>query len=242
MRAISTLLTIAVVASTSFAAPCDHVKGEGNVQQKTLVVPAFHGISVEGSMDVVLTQGATQSVVIEAQPNIAALVTTNLRGGVWIIETEKGYSTDKDFVVRITVPVIDVVEINGSGDVTCEGEFNVETMKLDIAGSGNISLMFKAKKTRAEIAGSGDLKLSGSTNELTVSVAGSGDVNARGLRAGRAEVDVMGSGDVTLYASESLDASIAGSGDVQFAGRPSRVKTNVMGSGDVRQLEGGGPR
>lgn len=235
-------LFTAVIASSALmvsAASCDHVQGTGNVQKKTLNVAAFHGIVVEGSMDVVLTKGDVQSVMIEAQANIAELVTTNVRNGVWIIETEKGYSTDKDFVVRITAPSIDVVKVDGSGDVTCNGEFTVGEMKLAIAGSGNISMNFTASRTEADIAGSGDLKLSGTTGVLKVDLAGSGDVNAKALRAGKADVDVMGSGDVTIYASESLDATIAGSGDIAFAGRPGKVSTNVMGSGEVRPLNEG---
>lgn len=234
------LLTgMAVIGLAFTATACDQVKGEGNVQKKNLTVAAFHGIAMEGSMDVVLTQGATQSVVVEAQANIAALVTTEVRNGIWIISTEKSYSTDKDFVVRITAPLIDVVKLDGSGDVTSSGTFTADVMKLAIAGSGNITMNFNAERTEADIDGSGDLKLSGTTKALNVDLAGSGDVNAKGLRAGKADVDIMGSGDVTLYASESLDASIAGSGDIAFAGRPGKVSTNVMGSGEVRALDEG---
>ena len=236
MRLITGLALVGLAFSAS---ACDHVKGEGDVQKKTLTVPAFHGIAMEGSMDVVLTQGPAQSVVVEAQANIAALVTTEVRNGIWIITTEKNYSTDKDFVVRITAPVIDVVKLDGSGDVTSSGTFTAEVMKLGIAGSGNITLAFNAERTEADIDGSGDMKLSGTTATLSVDLAGSGDVNAKGLRADKADVDIMGSGDVTLFASESLDASIAGSGDVAFAGRPGKVNTNVMGSGEVRPLNEG---
>jgi Putative auto-transporter adhesin, head GIN domain len=238
MRTTAFLLATAFVAS-SFAAPCDHVKGTGNVEKKTLTVSAFHGIVMAGSMNVELTQGPTQSVVVEAQPNIAALVTTEVHNGIWTITTEKGYSTDKDFIVRITVPVIDVVHLEGSGDVTSNGSFDVKNMDVEISGSGNITLAFNAQSADVDVAGSGDMKLSGSARKLSVGVAGSGDINAKELRSSDATVDVAGSGDVTLYASESLEASIAGSGDIQFAGRPGRVNTNVMGSGEVRQLGGG---
>ncbi len=241
MRTASTFIALSFIASTSFAAPCDHVKGTGNVEKKSLTVQSFHGIAMEGSMDVVLTQGPTQSVVIEAQANIAALVTTEVRNGVWIISTDKSYSTDKDFVVRITVPVIDVVHLDGSGDVTSEGVFDVGKMDLNIAGSGNITLAFNASSTQADIEGSGDMKLSGSSNKVSIQIAGSGDVNAKELRSNEASADISGSGDVTLYAAESLEASIDGSGDINFLGRPGRVNTNVNGSGEVRQV-GVGPR
>ncbi|MBL0044789.1 MAG: hypothetical protein IPP33_10485 [Flavobacteriales bacterium] len=67
MRIAITFLALSFIASVSFAAPCDHVKGTGNVEKKSLTVQSFNGIAMEGSMDVVLTRGPTQSVVIEAR-------------------------------------------------------------------------------------------------------------------------------------------------------------------------------
>lgn len=241
MRTAFSLLLATLFTHAMAVGPCDHVKGVGNVERKPLSVQRFHGIVLEGSMDVVLTQGPEQSVVVEAQPNIAALVTTEVRNGIWIISTEKGYSTDKAFTVRITAPVIDHVQLDGSGDVTSEGVFAVQRMDIGIAGSGNITLAFEATSTKASIQGSGDMKLSGSSRDLTIALEGSGDVNAKELRALNAEVSIDGSGDITLYAAESLEASIAGSGDVNLLGRPGRISTQVMGSGEVRQA-GGGPR
>lgn len=52
-------------------------------------------------------------------------------------------------------------------------------------------------------------------------------------------VDIAGSGDVVLDASQSLEASVAGSGDVSYTGTPARISRNVMGSGEVRWLERG---
>ena len=40
--------------------------------------------------------------------------------------------------------------------------------------------------------------------------------------------------------SGSLDASIAGSGDISYAGSPKKVNSNVAGSGEVRQVSTGG--
>ncbi|MCC7501906.1 MAG: hypothetical protein IT229_05210, partial [Flavobacteriales bacterium] len=52
-----TSLFAALVLTTAgvIAAPCDHVEGSGSVVRKTLALQAFHGIVVEGSIDVVLT-------------------------------------------------------------------------------------------------------------------------------------------------------------------------------------------
>ncbi len=238
MRTPHALLAIALLSFIP-AARADCVKGVGEVVKKSLTVDALHGIELEGSMDVVLTQGAVQSVEVEAQANLIELLETNVKNGIWTIETKDGYTTNKAFIIRITAPVIDEVSLDGSGDITCNGTFKSEAMQLAIAGSGNITMNFESKEANAAIAGSGDMVLTGTCTKLSVAVAGSGDVNAKALKASDASVDIAGSGDVTLDASQSLEASIAGSGDVSYKGSPAQVKRNVMGSGEVRALDHG---
>ncbi len=238
MRTPHALLAIALLSFIP-AAKADCVKGVGEVVRKPLNVDAFHGIRVEGSMDVVLTQGATQAVEIEAQENLIALLETKVSNGVWEITTNDGYTTNKNFIVHITVPVIDEVTVDGSGDVTSNGTFSSDEMDLAVAGSGNITLTFDSKKVDVDIAGSGDMVLSGTCERLKVGIAGSGDVDARKLKSADAVVDIAGSGDVVLEANQSLEASIAGSGDVSYHGSPARISRNVMGSGEVRSLEHG---
>jgi hypothetical protein len=234
MRTILTLAATAAFMQASLALPCDHVKGTGEVVKRALTVEAFHGIIVEGSIDVVFTKAGTQRVEVEAQANIGELVTTEVNNGVWTIGTSKNYSTNKVFTVHISLPVIDQVHILGSGNVSGKDVFTAGKVDLDIEGSGDIDLAFEANELSAAIAGSGDMKLSGSCSTLSVAVAGSGDVNAKGLKAKNASVSTSGSGDVSVTTSGSLDATIAGSGDIVFSGNPAKVNQHVSGSGEVR--------
>ncbi len=232
------LLPAFLLGTIGFANPCEHVKGTGDVVKKTIAVQAFHGIDVEGSIDVVLTQATTQSVEIEAQANLIDLVKTEVKDGIWTISTgDKGYSTDKAFTVHISVPSIDVVSIQGSGDVKGVGNFSADNVVLDIEGSGDMSLAFTTKSIKAVIQGSGDMKLSGTSATLKAHVEGSGDISAKDLVCANADVSSEGSGDITVNVSESLAASIAGSGDVTYKGHPAKVNKNVDGSGEVRSME-----
>ncbi len=236
MRTTLSLLSIGLFTTLASA---DCTKGVGPVVKRSLSVDALHGITVEGSMDVVLTQGAQQAVEVEAQANLIELLETKVINGVWEIGIKDGYSTDKPFIVYITAPAIDRIHVDGSGDVSSKGTFTTDAMDLAVAGSGNITIDFNSGKAKVDIAGSGDMVLSGTCDKLTVGVAGSGDVDARALTTSDASVDIAGSGDVALHASKSLEASIAGSGDVSYKGAPARISRNVIGSGEVRPLDHG---
>jgi DUF4097 and DUF4098 domain-containing protein YvlB len=232
------LTTLFFLASSAFA--WDHVQGAGNVVRKPLAVQAFHGVRVEGALDVVITPASVQQVEVEAQENLVGLLTTSVQGGVWTIATSKGYSTNKPFVVHIRVPVIDVVELDGSGNVKADGSFTAGAVKLLVNGSGDIDMAFAASSVDVQLQGSGDVNLAGTSAQVSVAVAGSGDINARNLRAESVQASVSGSGDITVHASKRLKAVIAGSGDITYSGDPATVDTSMDGSGEVRALRTSG--
>lgn len=252
MRTFPVLCSLTLLTAPALAGSCSswsvhadgHVKGQGDVVQRTLTVADFHGLVLEGAMDVDLTPSDTRSVVVEAQANIAELVTAEVRDGVCHLSTREGYSTDKPFIVHIALPTFDRITLQGSGDVKGLGAFRMDALALSTVGSGDITLDVQAQEVSIAISGSGDMKLTGGCTQLKMNVAGSGDVNARDLRSERASVDIAGSGDVIVNTSKDLAASVTGSGDVVYAGMPTRVQRSISGSGDVRSLNGssGGPR
>jgi hypothetical protein len=83
------------------------------------------------------------------------------------------------------------------------------------------------------IAGSGDVVVSGTADEARFGIAGSGDIDARNLGAKKVGVSISGSGDAHVNATETLDAKVAGSGDVTYSGHPHDVSRRVSGSGSV---------
>ena len=90
-----------------------------------------------------------------------------------------------------------------------------------------------AKTLESDISGSGDMKLSGHADNSTVSVVGSGDFTAHGLTTMSTTVHVSGSGDADINASDKLDASVVGSGDVNYSGHPKNIHKSKSGSGDI---------
>lgn len=234
------LLVAALGTAGLLSASCvsiDCVKGTGDPVKKDLQVAAFHGINVMGALDVRLTRAEATQVTVEGQANLIDLVETTVNDGVWTITTSKCYSTDKPFVVHISLPVIDHVHVQGSGDVTGSGAFEMEKAVLSVQGSGDIKLHVNAEHLEASVQGSGDINLQGNAARFECGIQGSGDVKAADLKTEHTKANVTGSGDVSVSVSASLDASVTGSGNVRYRGNPPEVHSNVTGSGDVAPLK-----
>jgi Putative auto-transporter adhesin, head GIN domain len=214
----------------------DCVKGTGDVVTREIPVAMLNAIVVEGSTDVTVVRGDTQRVEITGQPQLIDLLKTKVDNGVWEITTTKCYSSDRDLSVRLTLPMLNSVIIEGSGDVTSEQVFNTGKTHLAIKGSGSIAIdTLHEGLLEVVIEGSGSVSVHGTCRELECTSNGSGDLHALGLAANEAELDLKGSGSVELTAISELDAELTGSGSLRYKGKP-EVSTKVTGSGSVTAL------
>jgi hypothetical protein len=67
-------------------------------------------------------------------------------------------------------------------------------------------------------------------------IVGSGDIRCGDPKAGSASVKLDGTGNITVYASQSLDTNIRGSGNVLYRGNPAKVNKSVPGAGNISPL------
>jgi hypothetical protein len=200
----------------------------------------FHAVDVAGSFDVYITQGATESVKVEAPGDIMDHIKTVVEDGTLRIYNKNDgfhwgdlWGHHPKIRVYVVIKDVDAIAVTGSGDAFFKEGIRASSLKLNVSGSGDMTGHVDAKTLESDISGSGDMKLSGHADNSTVSVVGSGDFSARSLTTASTTVHVSGSGDASIYASEKIDASVVGSGDVSYSGHPKSVHKNKSGSGDI---------
>lgn len=202
----------------------------------------FTSVSVAGSFDVVITQGSTESVKVQAPSDIINRIITEVEGGTLKIYTKNDndwHWSDgghKKIMIYVSIKEVNGVSLSGSGDVSFREGLRGNSFKLKLTGSGDVSGKLLVKNLDVTLAGSGDIKISGSADNSNISVAGSGDYTARDLTTNTVSVRIAGSGDARVNVSQKLDASIVGSGDVYYTGSVKSVSSSKIGSGDVSRM------
>ncbi|HYE53236.1 MAG TPA: head GIN domain-containing protein [Chitinophagaceae bacterium] len=242
MRKFAFLMALAAIC---IAAPsCDFVGGErvrgnGNMKTENRQAAGFTGISSHGSFDVFLDQGTAYSIRVEADENLLPYIETEVRGNSLEISTRDGYSLDSRNNIRIyvTAPAFNTVKNYGSGNILAETKLtNTSPMEVDLTGSGDIRMDVNAPDVSADLTGSGVIDLNGETRNFSAHITGSGDIKAGDLKAENADIEIMGSGSVDIYASVKLQAGIRGSGDIRYRGT-AEVNKDISGSGNVRKID-----
>jgi hypothetical protein len=192
------------------------IRGSGVAKTETRTITDFKKIEMNGGCDLSITVGGATSLTLTADDNLLQYVVTEVRDGTLVFEMKPGsYSSAVHMKAYVTVPAIEGVVVRGSGDV-------------DLTGLSGDRFEYR-------VDGSGDAKASGKVGTIVAKVSGSGDLNFSDVEAREATVEISGSGDVDVWATESLAVSVAGSGDVTYKGEPAKLTKSVAGSGSVRK-------
>lgn len=235
-NALSILLIFLLFVSCSNS---ESVKGNGNTITVSRSTENFDGVSLMGSMNVQLIRGAENAVQITADENIISYIETTVEDGTLKIKYSDGIhiNTGGEVTVKVTLPTLQEAEITGSGDIKSETRLTgTEEIELKVTGSGTLSLELDAPAVEATITGSGNMQLSGQTRDIQCSSKGSGKIDAMELKSENATVKTYGSGDVNVYASVKLDATINGSGTIRYKGGAS-ANSKIHGSGTVKAVD-----
>lgn len=143
-------------------------------------------------------------------------------------------SGDLDAEVKLTGNAS--VSITGSGDAKVRG--NVQNLNGNVTGSGDAEFdVTVANQSQFDIAGSGSVRADGQTQQLVATISGSGDLDAAHFTADKVRVRVAGSGEAQVFAKSELDASTAGSGDIEYYGNPAHVTSHHAGSGSINHAD-----
>jgi hypothetical protein len=213
---------------------CFGVEGDGNRVTETRRVREVSRIANDSQFDVDISQGDKFEVRVRIDSNLQRYVETRVQGDTLVIDSDAWTVDERPGPhVLITMPRLDSIGNDGSGDVFAAWFEHDDDVHLQLSGSGDLAFEGSVPRITADVAGSGDLHLSGNTEFAELTIEGSGDINANDLVAAGAEVNIEGSGNLRVTVDGPVDARIDGSGDVDLSGAVQRGRFHESGSGSI---------
>jgi hypothetical protein len=160
-----------------------------------------------------------QSVEISGDDNLLPLVSTEVSKGVLRINGKRGYSSREPIKIRISVPNVEFIRMDGAG-------------RMDVTGLKNDNLKIHTN-------GAPTIHVAGDTRALEINANGAGKIDTHKLRAATAVIEANGVPTVEVSASDDLNVNVSGPAHVIYHGDPKVTKTvNGPGSVDKKETEG----
>ena len=234
------LITSLLLGMSGLFAACNQiigVHGDGNVLKETRKVSAFDGIEVSGAFDIILKQGATEEVTVEADANLLPLIRTDVAGSTLRIETKKPVNHVTVMKVYVTVKDLKRIDVSGAVDINCDGQIKVPELSLDASGASDSKLDIAVQKLDLDCSGASKMKFSGYAKDVSMDLSGASDIFAYDLLAETYDIEISGAGNAQINVSRKIRAEISGAGSVKYKGSPTEVDQSVSGAGSIRKVE-----
>src|SRR5262245_34697616 len=143
-----------VVATVSLCIALNAQKTINDPNAQKRAVSGFHGVAVSGIIELFLSQGNKESVVVSADDTkVRDKVITEVKDGILHIhlENENKFHWDVGFYAKkirayVAIKDIDYLSNAGSGKTHVEGKLKSDKLKIDIAGSGNVDAAVDVKE------------------------------------------------------------------------------------------------
>jgi len=232
------LLMILVVLLSACSIPFVTVeRGSGTLTSAMREVQDFNAIQLDGAGRLVITQGSTESLEIEAEDNIIDELTVDVLGKKLVLgfverPWRKTILPTRAITYYLTVKDLVEVTFNGAGDLEMD---SLESPSLEVTfnGAGQMKIDdLITDSVKVNISGTGTIVLSGQADAQTVIIDGAGNYQTEDLQTNTSMIEINGLGNATVWAMESLDITINGGGTVNYYGSPN-VTQDITGLGNV---------
>lgn len=211
-------------------------RGSGALSTETRQVSGFDRVVLTGIGDLVLIQGETESLEIEAEDNVLPRITSEVRNGT----LEIGFDTravipTKPVKFTLTARNIRGLETKGVSNINAN-DITTDRIDIGISGTGNIHMRdLTAEEVTVNVSGAGSLSMDGKIVKQKITMSGAGSYDGEDLESESADITITGLGKASVWVTENLDVTISGTGGVDYYGNP-QVSQQISGLGRLKDL------
>lgn len=188
-------------------------KGSGNVKTETRNLSGFKKIKADSAVALEVSFKPEYSVTLEGDDNILPQFTTEVDGDKLIITSKGKVTTQSRVKVRITMPELTFLDLNGAVDATVTG-VKGENLEVDANGASR-------------------LKIDGEVRELDADATGASKFGGDDLKVENAKVKANGASYIIVNASGELKAEANGASGIMYIGEPRKLEQQSAGASSI---------
>ncbi len=212
----------------------NRVNGNRNVTtQNRTTGEEFTSIRVSSGLDLHLTQGTKNSVIVEADENLQDIIITEVRDGVLKIYTDKNIWRAASRKVLVTCTDIEAITATSGSDVFGKSVINAKSLKVTSTSGADVRLEVTAENVETKSTSGSNIRIKGNTIMHSSKATSGASIDAYGLISKDVTVNVSSGADINIQATESLNAKASSGGDIDVKGNPKKVNKKSSSGGSV---------
>lgn len=208
---------------------------------RNVTVKSFDALTVSSGIDMYITQGNTESLVIKGNEDVIKDVVVEQNGSSIVVKYKEGINWGRLFKnqsIKVYVNFKNLKSLTSSGgsDLYTENTLKADQLSVTASGGSDVKLTLACKDLTLKVSGGSDADIKGSGENMQLTASGGADVDAFGYIVSNAKVSVSGGSDANIHVTKALEAGASGGSDVNYKGSASLKKTTSSKSGDINHV------
>lgn len=245
----STKLIIAFILTCLLFSGCEKLpmddcfKSTGEITLEHRTIEPFEYISLEDNINLIITQGETESVTVRAGENLLSDIVTEVDNNQLTIRNDNNCNWvrnyNKDIDVYLTVRYLTGITYRSSGLVLSTNTIISDSLSIAVwDGTGTIDMDIQTRVSTLSIHyGSVDFHIRGQSGVTFIYAGSYGPFFCQELISQFTFMNNRGSNDCYVHCNKQLEVEIEYTGSIYYTGRPEIVKAKITGSGQLINLD-----
>ncbi|MAT89218.1 MAG: DUF2807 domain-containing protein [Flavobacteriaceae bacterium] len=225
------------VSSCHFDLKLGQVNGNGNVVTEDRPVTSDFTI-VRGSagLDVYLSKGTENKIVVEADENLMEIIDTEINNGKLHVTTNSNIGRSKSKKVYVTYTSLGAVEASSGADVIVNSLLEADEIRLKSSSGADLEAEVRAENVWAETSSGADIVVSGRAASLNADASSGSHIKARQLEVLRCDAEASSGANIVVNVQDEIKGEASSGGNIRYYGDPTAVSVRDGVSGNVSKM------
>lgn len=230
-------ISITALIFTSCVINIDGKKGNGNVvTQERNVSEAFTEVRGSAGLDVYLTQGIENKIVVEADENLLEYITTDIESGKLHVTTSENIGRSKAQKVYVTFKELNNIEASSGADVVGNSVIKSQKLSLKSSSGADLKLEVFSQDLTIKASSGSEVEVSGKASSLNADASSGSEIDAEKLLVVNCNAEASSGAEVSVNVKDKLETNVSSGGKVNYYGNPISVNSNKSHSGSVKKM------
>ena len=211
--------------------------GNGNVVTEERTVSSdFTEVHGSAGLDIYITHGDENKIVVEADENLLQYIETNIEDGKLHVTTSENIGHSEAKKVYVTYKQLNSIEASSGADVTGNSVIKSERLSLKSSSGSDLKVEVFSKEITAKASSGSDLNISGKASSLTADASSGSEIDAKELLVVNCNAEASSGAEVSVKVKGNLETQVSSGGNVNYYGDPVSVNSNKSHSGSVKKM------
>ena len=214
------------------------IDGDGNVTVKSRTISgSFNSVTAGKGLEVIIEQGAQQSVTVEADDNLHQHIKTELKGNTLEITADTNIGNAQSKKITVVLPQIKSIESAGGSQVSSRGTLKEDSIELTSNGGSGLTVTIETRNLKTDASGGSHTSIKGTTENLEADASSGSSIDAENLKTENVRAESSSGSSITVNPKRNLTAEASSGAHIYYVSTPAQLKQNASSGGGVSQKQ-----